>query len=62
MVAESRSRRSVLSAYLRYAARAQSDGLFGSNTCNIIKPLHNVFCGANLCIVLIDAITYLNLI
>jgi hypothetical protein len=40
-----RSRRSVLSAYLRYAAQAQSDNVFGSNTCNIAKPLHNAFCG-----------------
>lgn len=39
------TRRAVINEYLRYAEQAQTDELFGSNTCNIIKPLHNVFNG-----------------
>jgi hypothetical protein len=40
-----RSRREVLGAYLSYAEQAQRDGLYGSSTCNLAKPLHNAFCG-----------------
>ena len=38
-------RRDVLDDYLDYATTAQSNGIYGSNTCNIIKPLHNFFSG-----------------
>jgi len=40
------SRRSVLEAYLDYADDCQSKGVYGSNTCNIVKPLHNFFYGS----------------
>jgi len=40
------TRRAVLAGYLDYAEQAQRDGLYGSSTCSLAKPLHNAFCGA----------------
>lgn len=40
-----RCRRDVLESYLNYAVRMQDAGAFGSNTPNILKPLHNFFSG-----------------
>lgn len=38
-------RRDVLEAYMDYAVRMQDSGAFGTNTPNILKPLHNFFAG-----------------
>ena len=40
------TRRHVLEAYLDYCEQAHALGVHGSNTCNIIKPLHNFFFSA----------------
>jgi hypothetical protein len=45
-VARQPSRRSVVESYLEYAADAQAADLYGSLTCNIVKPLHNFFSDA----------------
>ena len=37
------TRRDILNYYLDYATDAQEKGVYGSNTCNILKPLHNFF-------------------
>ena len=37
------TRRDILDYYLDYATDAQEKGVYGSNTCNILKPLHNFF-------------------
>ena len=37
------TRRDILNYYLDYATDAQEKGIYGSNTCNILKPLHNFF-------------------
>jgi tRNA-dihydrouridine synthase A len=39
------SRGEVLEAYLDYVEKAQQEGFFGSKTCLIVKPLHNIFHG-----------------
>ena len=40
-----RTRREVLEEYVAYAVRCQESKAYGSNLCNIMKPLHNFFCG-----------------
>lgn len=44
----SKSRREILEEYLEYCDRAQLEDtrkIWGTNTCNLIKPLHNFFVG-----------------
>lgn len=35
----------ILHAYLDYAKKMKEEKVYGSNTCNIVKPLHNFFHG-----------------
>jgi hypothetical protein len=37
-----KTRRSVIQSYLDYVSVAQREKVFGSNTCNILKPLHGL--------------------
>ena len=37
------TRREVIETYLEYAEDMQSKDIYGSHTCNIVKPLHNAF-------------------
>ena len=39
------TRRAVLTHYLNYTTVCREQGVYGSNLCNIVKPLHNFFCG-----------------
>lgn len=39
------TRREVLQAYIDYAVKCQDAKTYGSQLCNIMKPLHNFFCG-----------------
>ena len=39
------TRREVLEEYIAYATCCQDNKAYGSNLCNIMKPLHNFFCG-----------------
>ena len=39
------TRRAVLTHYLNYTTVCREQGIYGSNLCNIVKPLHNFFCG-----------------
>ena len=41
-----RTRREVLERYLVYAEECRDNGVFGSNLCSIVKPLHNACCGS----------------
>jgi len=41
-----RTRREVLERYLVYAEDCRAKGVFGSNVCSIVKPLHNACCGS----------------
>ena len=39
------TRREILEEYIEYAVSCQDNKAYGSNLCNIMKPLHNFFCG-----------------
>ena len=39
------TRREILEEYIEYAVSCQDNKVYGSNLCNIMKPLHNFFCG-----------------
>lgn len=41
------TRREILQDYIDYAVRCQDNKVYGSNLCNIMKPLHNFFCGCS---------------
>jgi tRNA dihydrouridine synthase A len=41
------TRREILQDYIDYAVRCQDNKVYGSNLCNIMKPLHNFFCGSS---------------
>lgn len=41
------TRREILQDYIDYAVRCQDNKVYGSNICNIMKPLHNFFCGCS---------------